>query len=773
MSSQGARTVLVVTRNDYQHKCIECNYFDNPIQTIKLKHKFEFFPVSKHDLILLHEEVNGKEFYLSSKPGVVARYVPERFNDIWTSVFFSLKSHPDSNFLGDIKGILTWKTFSLIKAGLDREIFDVLLEYCELKRVKDIEILINNWMGDYETLVKTQKYNPNQARDYINLITLKLIDEVTRAVSNRRLFLMGLSKEEIQSLPLRQTEVYLSLIEKRLLPFAFSDWSFDKCLLVANNCGWALSTDDCDVRINYEFNKMILTKCCESGDTYIPTESFKRLCQPILDNLNRECDVELTQEQVISELVKLYGISETKEGYQHLYLKNHEDRCYSFLERQIENNLNDQKETTNSESPDHLSEEQAQGYRQALKYHLSILTGGAGTGKTTTISAIVNRLLRDGYKVQCTAFTGKAVARMKETIQFASNLLLEPLTMDRLCYQSEKTEFDYLVIDEASMVTIELFSRFLRAHQFPFRTLMVGDINQLKSIGVGEIFSIMFKTCAIPITRLHRNFRVQSLGHLLPNIHSVSTGACQLQYSNPDDEHADFISIPTKAGNNSTDYDIIRKLLIKLKEQGLPSTEIRILSFFKEPLIHLNKIFLEVFFGIKTSKKAGLFVPEQEILITRNINEYSLFNGTPGRVLSATDNEVEVVFPDRESRFTFVNSSPSKNNLTLNDLESAYCTTIHKSQGSEYNTVILYCQHRDKDPGDFLQINLLYTAISRAKDCLYIIGDQSQIERAARNVGKNRLELISDQIRKKFKIEEEYVEYVEMIDDDDDDFDDF
>ena len=833
-------SIVLVTRNDFKTKTLEVENlavakneegydaanvdqlmhevnsigFKGKSTVIKLKHNFEFFPVSELDKLVLTFSVKcGENVVLTQRPRIIIEYTLERLYNLMGKTVKSINFDIPNSYstYNHIKNILVWYAHDAAKEGKDSGIFEQLVTFAETKDVEGLTEYISECIGSYRTTSLRGKACVKTALENINVFSQYFQSTLLKSWSNRRLITLGLTYSDIKTSPYRPTELYNILNEKKIYPFAFCKWepckyglktTFAKTKEVASNLG--IDVNKGTHEVFFLLHRELLQKCENNRYMYLDINYLKSLCKDAIKSLSLLTQVDVTLEMIVDELVANYGvIIEDNRFYLH-YMKLIEDRTFTAISERIEKNLSTPSgklagymDQIDPKTIDYLTNEQKEAFSMAIKSHISILTGGAGSGKTRTVAAIVKAILASprNLKVQMTSFTGKAVARMKELCKQnnieESPRFLEPVTMDRLIHKECNLSFDYLLIDEASMVTEELFSQFVNIYRQYYQILLIGDNNQLKPIGMGELFFMMFKSCAIPIARLTRNFRVQSRGSLLPNIHALTLGAREFQY----DEQ--FVEFPTqKSPNNEDDYKILSKLIVKLKELDLPPEEVKILSFFVDPIDKLNSMFIDIYFGQKVNKNT--FVQSQEVIVTSNIYSHSLFNGTCGKVVYVSEEKTGVMFHDRDTVIDFHNGQESGGSekkkwsdmkskslkdeeeqekekakkLYTSSLEHAYCSSIHKSQGSEYNTVILYCQHRKKDPKNFLTINLLYTALSRARECIYIVGDTSMVETAKRNVKFNVLDNLSDRLRKHFKITEKYVEYVES-DDEDDDCDDY
>jgi exodeoxyribonuclease V alpha subunit len=405
---------------------------------------------------------------------------------------------------------------------------------------------------------------------------------------------------------------------------------------------------------------------------------------------------------------------------------------------------------------DILSDIQLEAFDNAMNCRISILTGGAGTGKTRTIVEIVRALTKAGKRVQLTSKTGKAVARMSEMmdgINVDVTYLCDPRTLDKLIRTTET--FDYLIIDEASMLNTETFSKFMssRFSSELFPILFVGDNNQLEQIGVGNIFFELYLSNCVATTKLEQNFRIHGDGALMRNVMSIVS-------NNPTiEEGDDFVLVPSLDEEQSMDH--VTELVIRLKDLGVKAENLHILSPYNDPLEVLNQICIYAYFNeLPTAHKP--FVVGQRVAMKHNNYQNDLFHGAVGIVTECTSLEVSVRFkhlvygdvikvftrPEYDTQ-TLPDNSP---NMLWSIIAHAHATSVHASQGSEYHSVILYLQYREKVCKKFLTYRLLYTALSRAQDAMYCIGDIDLLTSCNEQASNDRVDTLCNRLRTRFDI---------------------
>ena len=406
-----------------------------------------------------------------------------------------------------------------------------------------------------------------------------------------------------------------------------------------------------------------------------------------------------------------------------------------------------------------LDERQREAVAEAVKNGIFILTGGPGTGKTTTINAMIRYFLSEGMDIRLAAPTGRAAKRMTETTGYEAQTihrLLEvtgnPEEAERGGFgrnQENPLETDVVIIDEMSMVDLPLMHALLSAVVPGTRMVFVGDINQLPSVGPGKVLKDMIDSEAFLVMMLTRIFRQAQESDIVVNAHRINAGL-EVRLDN---KSKDFFFLKRQ------DADVIISVVLTLIQKKLPRyvdakmTDIQVLAPMKKGLLgveRLNRI-LQQYLNPPSPKKQEkeygekIFRVGDKVMQTKNnyqleweiATKYGLvvdkgvgvFNGDIGIVsaIHTYDETVEIEFDEkRKVKYPF---------KMLDELELAYAVTIHKSQGSEYPAVIipllagprqLYCR------------NLLYTAVTRAKKCVTLVGSDTVFQEMIQNVEEQK-----------------------------------
>lgn len=369
----------------------------------------------------------------------------------------------------------------------------------------------------------------------------------------------------------------------------------------------------------------------------------------------------------------------------------------------------------------------------ALTSKVSILTGGPGTGKTTTLRLLVDRMVSAGLKVSLASPTGRAARRLSEAAGHPASTIHRLLGYSPDGFfahdENDPLDVDLLVIDEASMLDTMLAYQLLRAVDPASHLLFVGDANQLPSVGAGDVLRDMIQCGVIPTTHLDSIFRQEAGSLIIENAHRIQRG--ELPFFSED--AADFYLFKTEKADRAAE------LILDLVKNRIPSkfgldplSDIQVLApMYRNPagIDHLNEILQEQLNplppGVKTSGiPAARLRLGDKVMQIRNNYQKEVFNGDIGILeqVDREDQEVMVRFDD--DRFTAYDFSE------LDELTLAYCISVHKSQGSEYPCVVLPVLTSQYI---MLQRNLLYTAVTRAKQLVVLVGTKKAIAIAVRN----------------------------------------
>lgn len=384
------------------------------------------------------------------------------------------------------------------------------------------------------------------------------------------------------------------------------------------------------------------------------------------------------------------------------------------------------------ESQTHMEydEIQAEAIRKAAGSKVLVLTGGPGTGKTTTIQGIIAAYRAFGLRILLAAPTGRAAKRMTETTG------LEAKTIHRLLEckppegykknEEQPLEGDVLIVDECSMIDIVLMNALLRAVPPGMRLIFVGDIDQLPSVGAGNVLRDMIDSDVFPVIRLTRIFRQAKTSRIIMNAHRINEGKMP-DISNG--KETDFFFI-NKEDPEEAVAEIVNLVQNKLSRYyRTPANQIQVLTPMQRGVVgaaSLNMALQEALNpqGEGLRRSGFVFRPGDKVMQIRNNYDKEVFNGDIGLIES-------VDLGERLLKVNFDNRSVEYDATELDELVHAYATTIHKAQGAEYPIVVMPVL---MNHFAMLQRNLLYTGITRAKKILVMVGTKKALAYGVKNV---------------------------------------
>jgi exodeoxyribonuclease V alpha subunit len=384
-----------------------------------------------------------------------------------------------------------------------------------------------------------------------------------------------------------------------------------------------------------------------------------------------------------------------------------------------------------------LAGRQHEALAAALTEKIVVITGGPGTGKTTLIRGIVEILGRKDLLVLLAAPTGRAAKRLAEATGLGARTihrLLEfnPISREFSRNSENPITADCLVIDEISMLDVELAAMLLEAVPPATRIVLVGDADQLPSVGPGNVLADLIASARVPVIRLDRIFRQTDRSLIVENAHRINAG--KMPELSSDAETSDFFFVardePAAAAELAIDF-ATRRIPQRF---GLdPIDDIQVLSPMHRGELGVTRL-NERLQAALTPKGRELavgwrrFRVGDKVMQVRNNYELDVFNGDLGRVTS-------IDFEDRDVTVDFDGHATVISSDDLEDIVPAYACTIHKSQGSEYPAVVIVLHHQHHI---MLQRNLLYTAISRGRRLVVIVGSRRALRRAVSNATVRR-----------------------------------
>jgi exodeoxyribonuclease V alpha subunit len=397
-----------------------------------------------------------------------------------------------------------------------------------------------------------------------------------------------------------------------------------------------------------------------------------------------------------------------------------------------------------------LADSQQAAVRLALLAKVMVITGGPGVGKTTIVNSILRILAAKGVRLLLCAPTGRAAKRMSEATG------REACTIHRLLEVDPKTggfrrgpdhplDCDLLVIDETSMVDILLMHALLRAVPDRAAVLVVGDVDQLPSVGPGQALADMIASGAVPVVRLTEVFRQAAKSRIIVNAHRINQG--QMPDLNRPEEESDFYYVPADDPETAVAriVDLV-KTRIPQRFGFDPVRDIQVLCPMNRGGVGARSLNIELQAALnpagdrKVERFGWTFAPGDKVMQIENDYDKEVYNGDIGYVdqVDPDAGEVTTSFDGRTVSYGFGE---------LDMLVPAYAATIHKSQGSEYPAVVIpvMTQHYP-----MLQRNLLYTGVTRGKKLVVLVGQTKAVAIAVRNVsGRRRWSKLRDWLLQK------------------------
>ena len=380
-----------------------------------------------------------------------------------------------------------------------------------------------------------------------------------------------------------------------------------------------------------------------------------------------------------------------------------------------------------------LAKSQKLAISKALESKLMVITGGPGTGKTTLVNALLKTLAAKKLNIKLCAPTGRAAKRLSESTGLEATTIHRLLEIDPAYGSFKRNEespllCDYLVIDETSMVDVPLFYSLLKALPLHSALLLVGDVDQLPSVGAGQVLKDIISSRVISTVQLTEIFRQAATSKIITNAHSVNQG--MLPNLQPPKEESDFYFIEAEHGD-----DIINKIITMIKDRipkrfNLnPVHDIQLLCPMQRGRAGARSLNVELQKVLNPNYSKGIlkfgqiFAVGDKIMQTENNYDKETYNGDIGiiRAINEQDQEITINFYNRDVTYDYTD---------LDQITLAYATTIHKSQGSEYSAVIIPLTMQSYM---MLRRNLIYTAITRGKKLVVIIGQKKALAIAVKD----------------------------------------
>ena len=502
-----------------------------------------------------------------------------------------------------------------------------------------------------------------------------------------------------------------------------------------------------------------LMQAAASGHVYLPLEELTAYTGSLL-NLQIDSIEKHVMDLAIEKRIVLKEIEEKKLVYAaaYYYMELNSARLLYDLnieEKVSEDAIKKRLDNIEQETGVELDNLQREAVIEAVKYGLLVITGGPGTGKTTTINAIIRYFESEQMEVLLAAPTGRAAKRMTEATGCEAKTIHRLLELNggsrevasmAIFERNEQNplEADVIIIDEMSMVDIGLMNSLLKAVSVGTRLILVGDVNQLPSVGPGNVLKDIIRSGAFPVVRLTKIFRQAGQSDIVLNAHKINKG----EKVALDNNSKDFLFLKRDEAN------VIISVIITLIQKKLPhyvnakELDIQVLTPMRKGQLgveRLNEILQQYLNPPSTEKKekeqaGSLFREGDKVMQIKNNYQLEweirgkngivvdkgmgIFNGDTGIIKEI--NEFSEILTVEFDEGRFVEYSYKQ----LEELELAYAITIHKSQGSEYPAVILPLL---TGPQMLMNRNLLYTAVTRARKCVILVGDENTFYEMAEN----------------------------------------
>lgn len=505
----------------------------------------------------------------------------------------------------------------------------------------------------------------------------------------------------------------------------------------------------------------VLQQASLEGHTYLPKELLTRRACELLEvdadaiekhYMDMTIDRKLVMKQT-EDQVQIYASTFYYMELNVAVMLRELNVKYDFSETAVEQRIRKIEELSDLK----LDEMQHIAVVEAVRSGLLVITGGPGTGKTTTINTIIQFFESEGMDISLAAPTGRAAKRMSETTGYEAKTIHRLLEisggMDEHAgferNEQNPLETDVLIIDEMSMVDITLIHNLLKAVVAGTRVILVGDVNQLPSVGPGCVLKDIIDSHACNVVRLNRIFRQASESDIIVNAHKINRGEPVIL----DNKSRDFFFL------KRYDANVIISICIQLIQHKLPKYvnaepfDIQVLTPMRKGLLGVERLnmILQQYLNPPDAKKAehehgqtifrvgdkvmqikNNYQAEWEVRSRYNIpieKGLGVFNGDMGLVREINTFSETLTVEYEEGRMV---EYPFKE---LDQLELAYAITIHKSQGSEYPAVIIPLL---TGPRMLMNRNLLYTAVTRARKCVTLVGDEKAFYNMEANVNEQK-----------------------------------
>ncbi len=489
----------------------------------------------------------------------------------------------------------------------------------------------------------------------------------------------------------------------------------------------------------------VLHQLSDDGHVYFPYEPLIAECRKILD-VDRDdvvegiAAIELEKHIVIEDLN--HSGEEDPENNKAVYLEKFHF-CETSISKRLKRLVQGEKSIRRIQEDKALdwvqkqlsitlASRQIEAIQAAIHNKVMVITGGPGTGKTTIINAVLKIFSQLQVKILLAAPTGRAAKRMSETTGHESRTIhrLLEFSMTRGGFQKDEDsplDCDLLIVDEASMMDTVLMHHLLKAIPVHSTFILVGDVNQLPSVGAGNVLNDIINSEKVAVVRLNEIFRQAQKSRIIVNAHSINNGI--VPYTGKPSQNDDFYFIEQE------DPQKVLENILQLVTTRIPDrfgfhavNDIQVLSPMHRGVVgagnlnqELQKALNHEGRGVVSGNRS--FLVNDKVMQIRNNYDKDVFNGDIGRIHSVSSEQQEVVicFDGRNMVYDFSD---------LDEIVLAYAISVHKSQGSEYPAVVIpvLTQHYM-----LLQRNLIYTAVTRGKKLVVMVGTRKALAISVKN----------------------------------------
>ncbi len=511
---------------------------------------------------------------------------------------------------------------------------------------------------------------------------------------------------------------------------------------IARNMGFAT---DSELRVEAGI-LYVLQKLSDEGHVYFPYTQLLNKCQEMLD-VDDKIVVKALATITFEKRIVIEDLNDQMEAFKEnnkaVYLAKHYV-CETMIADRLKNLLTSPRSIREIDSDKaidwvqrqltiSLAENQIRAIQHCLKYKMMVITGGPGTGKTTIINALIRIFSKLHVRIMLGAPTGRAAKRMFEATQYEARTIHRMLeySLTKGGFQKDEKDplqCDLLIIDEASMIDSTLMYYLLKAVPAEATFILVGDVNQLPSVGAGNVLKDIIASDSVPVMSLNEIFRQAKESMIIVNAHSINSGRIPSFQPSKSGQN-DFYFI--EQGDPEEVVRIIKELVKERipKRFGLdPVDDIQVLSPMHKGLAGAENLNIELQSALNPQKEETVFGNRKyrvndKVMQVRNNYDKEVFNGDIGKIrrIERENQDVIIAFDGRDVMYSFTE---------MDEIVLAYAISVHKAQGSEFPAVVIpILPHHYM----LLQRNLIYTGVTRGKKLVIIVGTKRALSMGITN----------------------------------------